>query len=53
MEPSFVYIDRYGNCRCGRCCEPLFCDENGDMPVTCPRCDSELDYGNLDPSSLM
>lgn len=53
MEPSFAYIDRYGNCRCGRCCEPLFCDENGDMPVTCPRCDSELDYGNLDQTSLM
>ena len=53
MEPSFVYIDRYGICRFGRCCEPLFCDENGDMPVICPRCDSELDYENLDQSSLM
>lgn len=53
MEPSFVYIDRFGISRCGRCCEPLYCDENGDMPETCPRCDSELDYSNLNQSSLM
>ncbi len=53
MEPSFVYIDCYGECRCGLCGEPLYCNECGDMPETCPRCDSELDYSNLNQSSLM
>lgn len=39
-----VYEDRHGNTRCGVCCEPLFCDENGDMPDKCPHCGAPLDY---------
>ena len=39
-----VYEDRHGNIRCEGCCEPLFCNENGDMPEECPRCGAPLAY---------
>lgn len=41
---SVVYEDRHGNTRCSACCSPLWCNDNGDMPDTCPQCGAPLDY---------
>ena len=41
---SVVYEDRHGNTRCGACCSPLWCNDTGDMPDTCPQCGAPLDY---------
>lgn len=45
-----VYEDRHGNTRCGVCCAALFCDDNGDMPDTCPCCGAPLDYSIYSPA---
>lgn len=45
-----VYEDRYGNVRCSACCGPLFCNECGDMPETCPHCGAPLEYSIYDPN---
>ena len=41
---------RHGNTRCGVCCAALFCDDNGDMPTTCPSCGAPLDYSIYSPA---
>lgn len=46
-----VYEDRHGNTRCGVCCAALFCDDNGDMPDTCPCCGAPLDYSIYNPAA--
>lgn len=43
---ALVYEDRHGNTRCGACCSPLWCNDCGNMPNTCPQCGVPLDYGN-------
>lgn len=45
-----VYEDRHGNTRCVVCCAALFCDDNGDMPDTCPCCGAPLDYSIYSPA---
>lgn len=45
-----VYEDRHGNTRCGVCCAALFCDDNGDMPDTCPCFGAPLDYSIYGPA---
>lgn len=44
-HPASVTEDDFGMMRCGICGAELLCDENGDMPDTCPQCGSALDYG--------
>lgn len=46
-----VYEDRHGNTRCGVCCAALLCDDNGDMPDTCPCCGAPLDYSIYNPTA--
>lgn len=46
---AVVYEDRHGNTRCGACCTPLWCNDCGDMPETCPQCGAPLDYSIYRP----
>ena len=48
---AVVYEDRHGNTRCGMCHAPLWCDECGDMPESCPKCGAPLDYSIYSPNS--
>lgn len=48
---AVVYEDRHGNTRCGACCAPLWCNDCGDMPESCPQCGAPLDYSGYSPSN--
>lgn len=48
---AVVYEDRHGNTRCGACYAPLWCNDCGDMPETCPQCGAPLDYSFYDEPS--
>lgn len=39
-----VSVTKFGVAVCNSCGAELVCDENGDMPETCPTCGRALDY---------
>ena len=41
---AVVYEDRHGNTRCSACSAPLWRNDGGNMPESCPQCGAPLDY---------
>lgn len=46
-EKASVRMTEDGLIYCANCGELLTCDQNGDMPVSCPACGCILDYGGF------